>query len=343
MFNRGHWKQFEDTPAGPRVKSRGKNGKPDYNVRGADEKSFSTDWLMDRTLEFVEANKSKPFCYMLSLPDPHGPDSVRAPYDTMFDDQTYEKPTTYDLDDRAIPAWGEPAKKTGFGQSKYYGMVKCIDDNVGRLITKLKDEDILEKTLIVFTADHGDLRGEHHRQNKGVPWEGSVRVPFLVYYPNSVPAGTVVDQALTSVDFAPTLMTMVNVKTDQVFHGRDFSKLLAGTEDQTNWNDVAFARGTGDQAGWLMAVSDRYKLVMATNDRPWLFDLERDPDEVLNMINNVAYREIARELAKELENYGATFNDPRASAPSLAADLKWAAHGNGPYPGRTQPIKKAKK
>ncbi|MDG1874493.1 MAG: sulfatase-like hydrolase/transferase, partial [Mariniblastus sp.] len=172
MFNRGHWKNFEITANGPRVGAQ-KNNRPSYDVANADEKSFSTDWLMDRTLEFVEANKASSFCYMLSLPDPHGPDTVRKPYDTMYDKQIYEKPTTYDLDERAIPMWGKPALKTGFGQSKYYGMVKCIDDNIGRLIAKLKAEGILEKTMIVFTSDHGDLRGEHHRQNKGVPWEGS--------------------------------------------------------------------------------------------------------------------------------------------------------------------------
>ncbi len=341
MFNRGHWKNLKTDDQGPRVGSTKKN-EPSYDVGDADEKTFTTDFLMDRTIEFVEANKSKPFCYMVSIPDPHGPDTVRAPYDSMYANQTYEKPTTFDVDDRTIPQWGAPDVKTGFGQSKYYGMVKCIDDNVGRLIKKLSDEGILEKTMIVFTSDHGDLRGEHHRQNKGVPWEGSARVPFLIYYPPVVKQGKVVDQALTSVDFAPTLMSIFGIKTETRFHGRDFSSLLgnvAGNQADT-WTDIAFARGTGDIPGWLMAVTDRYKLVIATNDQPWLFDLERDPDELINMIENSAYRAIASDLAVKLEGYCREFQDPRFKSPRVASDIEWLARGKGPYPGPKTPTRK---
>ena len=330
MFNRGHWKNLKIDDSGPKVGSLSKN-QPSYAVGDANEKTFTTDFLMDRTLEFVDANKSVPFCYMLSLPDPHGPDTVRAPYDTMYDDQVYEKPTSYDVDDRAIPEWGEPAKKSGFGQSKYYGMVKCIDDNIGRLIKKLTDDGIIDNTMIVFTADHGDLRGEHHRQNKGVPWEGSARIPFLVYYPSKIKPKTIVNRALTSVDFCPTLFSLLDKDVNVDFHGRDFSKLLTEEPGNEAWDDVAFARGTGDVAGWLMAVSDRHKLVIATNDQPWLFDLERDPDEMVNMLGNPGYRDTAQELAKKLKEYGFKYQDPRMNDPRIKADLDWLLNGKGSY------------
>lgn len=70
LFNRGHWKQLEDTPNGPAVKARNAKGGPTYNVIGADEKSFTTDFLADKTVTFIRAHKSEPFCFMLSLPDP---------------------------------------------------------------------------------------------------------------------------------------------------------------------------------------------------------------------------------------------------------------------------------
>jgi uncharacterized sulfatase len=332
MFNRGHWKNLEITKDGPRVGAK-KNGKPSYSVDGADETTFTTDFLIDRTIEFVETNKAKPFCYMVSIPDPHGPDTVRAPYDTMYDDLAFEKPTTYDVDDRAIPVWGAPAKNSKFGQSKYYGMVKCIDDNVGRLIEKLKQEKLLENTTIVFTSDHGDLRGEHHRQNKGVPWEGSARVPFLVYHPGKIVGGTVIDEALTSVDFAPTLMKMFGVETDQNFHGRDFSCLLKNTDETDfDWDDIAFSRGTGDST-WIMAVTDRYKLVISASSKPWMFDLQRDPDEMINMLDNPAYRETASQLGKAMKNYVETFDDPMKNSAKAMSDIQWAIDGTGPYQG----------
>jgi arylsulfatase A-like enzyme len=342
MFNRGHWKNLKMDDSGPKVGSFSKN-RPSYAVGDADEKSFTTDFLMDRTLEFIDANQSVPFCYMLSLPDPHGPDTVRAPYDTMYDDQVYEKPTTFDVDDRAIPAWGEPAKKLGFGQSKYYGMVKCIDDNIGRLIKKLTDDGILENTMIVFTADHGDLRGEHHRQNKGVPWEGSARIPFLIYYPSKIKPQTIVNQALTSVDFCPTLFSLFEKEVSADFHGRDFSKLLTQETAVDDWDDVAFARGTGDMVGWLMAVSDSHKLVVASNDQPWLFDLKRDPDEMMNMLSNPAYRDTARNLAIKLKGYGVEYRDPRMESPRIKADLGWLINGKGPYVAPSVNLQDSKK
>ena len=73
MFNRGHWKQFEFDDAKPRVKARDAKGKPSYSVAGADEESFATDWLMDRTIDFIDEHKDDPFAYMVSIPDPHGP------------------------------------------------------------------------------------------------------------------------------------------------------------------------------------------------------------------------------------------------------------------------------
>jgi hypothetical protein len=71
-----------------------KAGKPSYTVAGADDKSFTTDFLADRTVEFLAAHKEHPFCYMVSIPDPHGPDTVRAPYDTMYDGVEVPIPAT---------------------------------------------------------------------------------------------------------------------------------------------------------------------------------------------------------------------------------------------------------
>ncbi len=130
MFNRGHWKQLEDTPEGPRVKAR-RGDQPTYDVKGADAQSFTTDFLCDRTIEFITTHRDQAFCYMVSLPDPHGPDTVRPPYDTMFNDQEYVPPRTFNKPDEGLPSWG--TKQGGFDDmAPYYGMIKCIDDNVGK-------------------------------------------------------------------------------------------------------------------------------------------------------------------------------------------------------------------
>lgn len=329
MFNRGHWKKLEITDDGPRVAAR-QNGRPTYSVAGADEKTFTTDFLADRTVEFIEAHKDEPFCYMVSIPDPHGPDTVRAPYDSMYVDQTYAQPKSATKADEGLPSWGKK-QQGGFNMAKYYGMVRCIDDNVGKIIDSLRANKLLDRTAIVFTSDHGDLRGEHHRQNKGVPYEASTRVPFLLYFPGKVRSGLVLNQALTSVDFLPTMMTLMGQRTTGKAEGRDTSALFVSGKAPDDWSDVAFVRGTGKEKGWLMVVTDRHKLVYSPVDPPWLFDLERDPDEVINFFLHDGYRAVIQELSKQLANYGERHGDAFVGLPRIKADLNWAISGTGAY------------
>ncbi len=330
MFNRGHWKQLEETPEGPRVKAR-TGGKPSYGVQGADEKSFTTDFLADRAVEFIAANKGKPFCYMVSLPDPHGPDTVRPPYDTMFAEQTYEIPRTFDKSHDGLPNWGRPAGNFA-DMAKYYGMVKCIDDNVGKILDSLREQGLLENTIVVFTADHGDLRGEHHRQNKGVPYEGSAKIPFVVYFPEKIQGGTIVDEALGCVDFLPTILALMDVATAGKEEGRDASALLTTGRAPADWQDITFMRGTGGQrANWLAAVTDRYKLIYSPDGDPWLFDLEEDPDELVNRFTDPKCRETVRELAGQIVAYGRKHSDPYIENEKIQADLRWSTDGTGAY------------
>jgi len=76
--------------------------------------------------------------------------------------------------------------------STYFGSVKCIDDNIGKLIKSLRDQGILDNTIILFSSDHGDLLGEHNQINKGAPFEGSALIPFIIYNEKSISVGAVI-------------------------------------------------------------------------------------------------------------------------------------------------------
>lgn len=323
MFNRGHWKKLTDTPDGPQVDT---GNRPSYNVSGATSKNFTTDWLADKTIEFIKKNSDKPFCYMVSIPDPHGPESVRSPYNKQYDGMSFAKPRTASKDQASSPSWAKPTKGNT-KLSQYFGMVKCIDDNVGRILRHLREAKLLENTIVVFTADHGDLCGEHGRHNKGVPLEASIKVPFLIYYPDRIKAGTHVTQALSTVDFSPTILGLMGVKTTGKDEGRDVSELFANGTAPTDWKDIIFVRGTGSGPNWIAAFTSRYKLILSSQDPPWLIDMQEDPDEVKNFCSHPEYREVVRNLAREILAYGKRFNDGRVSETKVAGDLtrlaKW--------------------
>ena len=324
MFNRGHWKKFGDTPKGPEVAAR-QNGKPSYGVDGADEKSFATDWLTDKVIDFVKKNKKKPFCYMVSYPDPHGPNTVRKPYDSMYADAKVPIPRSLTKTLEQTPKWGGRAGPRMTADTirvlmpKYYGMVKCLDDNVGRILENLRETGILDRTVIVFTSDHGDLCGEHGRLNKGVPYEGSARIPFLMYCPGQVPAGTVVGEALSCVDFLPTTFGLMGIETAGKEQGRDASALFR--EKKTKWNDVAFIRSTSSGKPWLCAVTDDLKLVFSGEDDPWLYDLSKDPDEMDNRIKQDQYDEAVLSLTRQLAAYCKKYQDPYGNDPRIKAAM----------------------
>ena len=324
MFNRGHWKKFIDTPNGPQVGARNKQGQPNYNLNGADEKTFSTDWLCDKAIEFISTNRERPFCYMVSLPDPHGPNTVRPPYDTMYADVRVPIPVSMNRKPEQIPAWGKPAGVTPAQLRKlmrnYYGMVKCIDDNVGKIVDALRSRKLLERTIIVFTSDHGDLCGEHGRLNKGVPYEGSARIPFLMYCPGKVKPGTVIDRALSNIDFLPTVMSLLDVPLTHKVDGRDASALFTGVP-AADWEDITFIRSTGrlGRAGnaWLSAVTRRYKLVYSSNEEPWLIDLKDDPNELTNLYGQAKHRQQIRWMTERLSAYGKAHNDEYVELPRV--------------------------
>tara|TARA_R110002049_G_scaffold185580_3_gene353818 strand:+ start:41583 stop:45314 length:3732 start_codon:yes stop_codon:yes gene_type:complete len=328
MFNRGHWKKFVINDGEPAVGST-KNGEPSSDVDGADEKSFSTDFLTDRAIEFMTDPQQieTPFFATLSYPDPHGPNTVRAPYDHRFDDLRFTAPRTYNTGIPS-PKWMSSASNhpifRGDDMSRYFGMVQCIDDNIGRLVRRLDESGQLDNTLFVLTSDHGDLCYEHDRQNKGNPYEGSARVPMIWKHPALIPGNQVYDQPMGTVDITPTLMGLLGHAANDDDQGRNLADAFGGNPS-TDHNDddppVTFLRNSGTRANWVAAVDERYKLILSVNDRPWLFDKEQDPDELLNFYRRPGTEGVAERLAKALRDYGQQNEDPYLDNPAISHSL----------------------
>ena len=325
MFNRGHWKKFELTKTGAEVASQDKKGEPSYSLDNADVKSFSTDFLTDRCIDFVGGKESEPFLAVVSYPDPHGPNTVRAPYNTMFDHLRFLPPRTYGLKDVIGPKWlGNEKGHTTFqvGQMRqYFGMVKCLDDNIGRLLHALEANGKLDSTIIMMTSDHGDLCYEHDRLNKGNPYEGSARVPMLIRFPKKVSAGSVYSQPFGTVDITPTLLHLAgNEYSADTFQGRDLSVALHDEVSAAS-SKYTFLRNAGTKASWICVVDSRYKLILSVNDRPWLFDNQQDPDELHNFFGRPGTETVTRILAESLKSYSVASDDAFAKQPTIAKSL----------------------
>lgn len=334
MYNRGHWKKIVDDASGQPV------FRPADPVQTADSLTFTTDYLTNRAIDFIRSHKDSAFCCLLALPDPHSANEVRPPYDTMYSNLRFQTPGSATRDTVNVPAWahgdGYPEDQPE-DMAQYFGMVKCIDDNIGRLLAVLKELGVREQTLIVFTSDHGDMCGQHGLINKNVPMDDASRVPFIVCYPAELPKGIKVDPVISVVDFTPSLLSVCGVETTQLFDGRMLSDLWRGKKLPDTYKDITFMRAPTDsmlpsdwdysrvakRSLWVAVVTSEYKLVYSENaaDSPWLTDLINDPSELRNCYQDPAYKQVVIRLTEALKAYGNEQDDPRVSHPKIVAEM----------------------
>jgi len=308
MFNRGHWKELQEQPNGDPIDPKG------YAAIG-DEKSFTTDYLATKTIEFISRSRTKPFFWVVSWPDPHPPFTVRAPYADMYKPEDMPAPHTYqsgdamgaDADEAAQdkPAQGKAGKKAAriggddrlkAAKARYCGLVKCIDDNVGRILDVLRQKNLLDRTLIIFTTDHGEYMGEHNLMGKNQWYRTAYRIPLLVRWPKAIRPGTVVDGFVTNVDVQQTVCGLIGLKPCGREQGRDASPLLRGRT--APWEDVAWIHHSSLQGAGLY--TPKRDLVLKSDGKHMFFDLEKDPEQAKNLAADPASREEMRAMGKRI-------------------------------------------
>jgi hypothetical protein len=143
--------------------------------------------------------------------------------------------------------------------------------------------------------------GEHAKHNKGRPYKTSAGVPYIISYPNKIKKGKVIHTAYSSVDFAPTLLSLMNVEnTDLQFDGLDGSaELLSKTKVSNNEKQIRFVSDSTN-AKWAAAVTGSHMLVVSSAGPPWLFDLQEDPDEMYNVFETGNHTLVSNEMITEM-------------------------------------------
>lgn len=311
MFNRGHWKKIYEPPGfqmEPMVFPYGEMG---------DEQTFTTDWLADKTIDFLRQDRDRPFLFMVSIPDPHTPFTVRPPYDTMFDPATMPLPASYDQKD--LPDWAEAARSTvscapGAAElrrlkAQYCGEVKLIDDSVGRILEEVEQQGLLDETLVIFTTDHGEYMGEHGLMHKNRLYETAYRIPMVLRWPEAIPAGTRVDHIISTVDFQPTLLGLLDLAPSGREQGRDASALLRG--ESVPWDNVSHLHHSSLESAGIF--TPEFELALCKDQQSVLFDRVNDPDQLHNLFDNPAYADVVSELIARVAAHHAEVDSPAAA------------------------------
>ena len=296
-----------------------------------EESDSETPYLTGRAMEFIEKAKG-PWCAHLSYIKPHWPYIVPEPYASMFGPEHVLPVVRSDAERQKAHPVLKAFMDTPVGQSfsrddvresvipAYMGLIKQVDDQMGRLFEWLKETGRWDNTVIALTSDHGDFLGDHWLGEKTFFYEQSVRVPLIIYDPSpqaDATRGTVSEALVESIDLAPTFLEMSSGKAlPHILEGESLVPLLHGTAQDTersfviceyDYSGAPVARLTGasvSEANMYMVADARYKLIhFETGDRPMLFDLERDPDELVDLGASEAHASIISAMYEKLHSW----------------------------------------
>jgi len=185
-------------------------------------------------------------------------------------------------------------------QKKIYRMVTEVDTAVGNILDKLKEQDLLNNTMIIFTADNGNLYGEHGMCEKWYPYEESLRVPLVIYDPRmpSHMVNTTNDEFTLNIDLAPTMLSAARIPIPHVMQGRDMAQLYldqrSSSQSQSpssSWRkEFYYEWFFGDPVGLPQSYAyirkDVKYIIYPEHDYEELFLLRNDPYEERNIFNN---------------------------------------------------------
>jgi arylsulfatase A-like enzyme len=268
--------------------------------------------VADRTRERIR-DRDTPFFVTCSFNYPHDPNVVPDPYYSRYDPAAITLPGPPDRAARFDDEWsrqivaglGEPGLREFL--RCYYAAVDLVDDQVGRLLDALQTEGILDETIVVFLADHGDMAGEH-----GMVWKSTTafydavaRVPLLVRVPGA-DGSDILDVPCDLTDILPTVLDAVDQPVPDCVHGESLVPFLAGEADLEASERYAFSeRVSGDPLATrhvpddvessFMVRGDRWKYVRYPDGGEFLYDLETDPAETTNRIGDSSGADAARE------------------------------------------------
>ncbi|MCB4820438.1 sulfatase-like hydrolase/transferase [Roseicella aerolata] len=273
------------------------------------EEHSETAYTTDRAIEFMQREGDAPWVLHLSYVKPHWPYIAPAPYHAMYGPEQC-LPLRRHEEERGpgahpvFRAWQEEEVAQSFQSEEavatvrpaYQGLVRQVDDHLGRVWEAMERLGRWKDTLVIFTSDHGDYLGDHWLGEKELFHDCIQKVPFLVYDPSpaaDATRGSEDARLVEAVDVVPTILEALGCDpASHVVEGRSLLPLLRG-EAPEGWRDFAVSeldwtfRGarrrlghpTGQHMAWMVRTA-RWKYVHWTDGyRPQLFDLQQDPEE----------------------------------------------------------------
>jgi len=315
-----------------------------------------TWFMVDKTMEYIEQIKQAKdsWCVHLSLLRPHPPWVAPEPYNSLYppvdlgdfnrqpDIKTEGMQHPFLAHCLSQPRVGAPrdTKKLARLKSSYFGLMTEVDHNLGRLFEYLKSSNQWENTLIIFTSDHGEQIGDHWLIGKMGYFDASYHIPLIIYDPDSrsdSSRGNSLDGFTENIDIMPTILDWQGVQPPVQCDGRSLLPSLRSGEFSADWRteahwefdfrDVVEGESVEIELGLtqhqcsLNVIRDqRFKYVHFTALPPLFFDLEKDPGEMVNQVNNPDYAPLVLEYAQKMLSWRMNHDEQTLTHLALTED-----------------------
>ncbi len=293
-----------------------------------DEEDSETPYMTGRGIDFMQSHDG-PWCCHLSYIKPHWPYIVPEPYASMYGPEHVLPVVRSDAERQNAHPVLKAFMDTKVGQTfsrqdvreavipAYMGLIKQVDDQMGRLFEWLEETGRMQDTMIVLTSDHGDFLGDHWLGEKTFFHDASTRVPLIIYDPSpeaDATRGTVCDALVESIDLAPTFLDVAGGEpVGHILEGESLLPILHGTRAETEREYVIceydysgspiakLMNASVRDAVMFMIADKRWKMVHCEGGyRPLLFDLENDPDELTDLGDSDEHAEVIEALYDKL-------------------------------------------
>ncbi len=299
----------------------------DWNAHGAGiykfpEKLHPTAWTGQTACELIRNyNCDKPLFLKVSFARPHSPYDPPKRYLDMYKDADIPKPSVGDwcgkYAERLDPEKVAPDAPFGnFGDEYavksrryYYANITFIDDQIGEIIAVLKERGMYDNAIICFTADHGDMLGDHYHWRKTYPYEGSTHIPYIVKWPagmyKKVPLGARIEQPVELRDFLPTFIELAGGAVPPDMDGKSLLKLVQGQESEwRKYLDMEHATCYSQDNYWCALTDGKIKYVWNFHTgKEELFDLRKDPNELVECSGKPAYATQLKEMRQAMVDH----------------------------------------
>jgi len=282
-----------------------------------------TDLFIDHLKEHCESADRKPFFACLSVQPPHSP--YVPPTNPSYADGG---PSPTEIEFRPnVPPVQWVREKAALDLAGYYGMIRNIDWNVGRIREALKAMEVDRETYVVFMADHGDMMGSHAQWEKSSPWEESMRIPFMISRTGGVsfmPVGKT-DAVVNHVDIAPTTLGLCGIEVPPEMAGHDYSDhcrfekdpLFRSKPDADREPDSAygqqlvrkFHKHSVNKQWRAVVMRDGWKYVCTPGNDWLLHHTVEDPFEMANLAHDQAFEAQRQRCHKRLQEWIETTGD----------------------------------